>query len=339
MNRYISSVDNIRELHVEVSTLCNAACPMCARNDHGYGSKVDLVHWGVEDHLLVFTPELVNLSSVYFCGSHGDPLTHPNLLSVIEHCKRNNIQVNIYTNGSLRSLSWWKDFLKLLTENDKIIFGIDGLKTNHLYRQNTDIDKILERLSMSCKSLAKTQWDFIPFEHNEHELEECKKLSNIMGVDFFRLRKTARFKRNEYQVKNPQTGSNSHVLRPPVKLELRHPNFNRLQEISTTQITEYNINCVYKNNNRMYVNSRLTVLPCSYIGSDLESKKQIANDQLQIPIEELCLKNNSWQNIMDNKFYSNDLVNSFNNKNTISRCVHTCGVVSRILNQNEVIKR
>jgi MoaA/NifB/PqqE/SkfB family radical SAM enzyme len=339
MNRYVN-LEDIREIHAEVSTLCNAACPMCVRNDHGFNNlNINLTHWGDSDHEIVFSEELVNLKTVYFCGSHGDPLTQPDFLKTIEFCRKRNLSMHIFTNGSLRSLPWWNELTSLLTENDKIIFGIDGIKTNHLYRQNTDIDKILKRLKLCCQSSVKTQWDFIPFEHNEDELELCKQTSKNLGVDFFRLRKTARFKKNDREVKNSKSGVVTHVIRPPRNKELRHPNYNTLQEIAAGKhIESYNINCIYKNNSRYYVNSRLDVLPCSYIGSDLESNKKIKDNQLQIPVDFLNLRKFTWKQIIENNFYKNDLVESFTSCNTIGRCIHTCGVVSRILNQNEVVE-
>jgi MoaA/NifB/PqqE/SkfB family radical SAM enzyme len=338
MNQY-ATLESIRELHVEISTLCNAACPMCARNDHGYSNGFKSGQWSNNDHELVFGRELPNLSKVYFCGSHGDPLTHHNFIPILTHCKNRNIQVDIFTNGSLRTQSWWKDLVKILSDEDRIIFGIDGLETNHLYRQNTDIEKVLDRLSICCQAKVKTQWDFIPFEHNEHELEKCKDLAKKMGVDSFRLRKTARFKQNEHSVRNPKTGEITHILKPPTNVNLRHPDFDQLQYLSKTQLpTVYNINCIYKNNFRLYVNSKLQVLPCSYIGSDLESNRPVRADQLLIPAEELSLNHNTWHEILNSEFYINDLVESFTSVNATNRCIRTCGVVNRILNQNQILK-
>jgi MoaA/NifB/PqqE/SkfB family radical SAM enzyme len=337
MNVY-ATPESIIEMHVEVSNLCNAACPMCARNDHGYNIQSDLAFWNDTDHLRVFSDDLVNLKQVYFCGSHGDPLTCPSLIPIIKHCKSKGIVVHIFTNGSLKSIEWWSELVKFLTASDRVIFGIDGLKTNHLYRQNTDIEKILKRVKLCCESNVSTQWDFIPFEHNEHELEDCKVLSKSLGVDVFRLRKTARFKSNEFSVKNSKTGNVTHVIKPPANLKLRHPNFDKLQELSVSLPELYKISCVYKNNNRLYVNSRLDVLPCSYIGSDLESKKPVKENQLRVPVEDVSLKSKSWKEILENNFYKNDLIESFTNKETISRCIHTCGVVNRILGQNEIVK-
>ena len=34
--------DTVREFHVEISSRCNAACPMCARNVLGGATKPDL---------------------------------------------------------------------------------------------------------------------------------------------------------------------------------------------------------------------------------------------------------------------------------------------------------
>ena len=30
------TIDNVKELHLELTTLCNARCPLCVRNANGY---------------------------------------------------------------------------------------------------------------------------------------------------------------------------------------------------------------------------------------------------------------------------------------------------------------
>jgi hypothetical protein len=71
----------VREIHVEASTYCNARCPLCPRNL--YGLKVEGVY--PEVHLSVdkFKTCLSNFPErdyVYFNGNLGDPMMNPRIL-------------------------------------------------------------------------------------------------------------------------------------------------------------------------------------------------------------------------------------------------------------------
>ena len=44
--------DSVREFHVEISSRCNAACPMCSRNELGGATKTDLIQADWERDLI-----------------------------------------------------------------------------------------------------------------------------------------------------------------------------------------------------------------------------------------------------------------------------------------------
>jgi MoaA/NifB/PqqE/SkfB family radical SAM enzyme len=368
MNEYIS-LDNISTMHVEISTLCNAACPMCARNNNGAGLSPGLIErqWSFEDIDRVFTNEHKNLNLILFCGTHGDPLTEKYLFEAVLKAKNLKYNIQIQTNGSLRSVSWWKNLSSILDYTDTIAFGIDGLETNHLYRQNTDIDKILKRVEIVCKSKAKTQWDFIPFKHNEHELELCKQTAIKLGVDQFRIRKTPRFDKNAIFPVIDNFGKIIRQLEPPENLDLRHPELEKMKNIRSIfglpvdkkigsvikisndlqkkvkkinkHMIDYNIDCVYRNNRRIYVNSDLIVFPCCYISDENESGiLNVDQEEIQFPLKKLSLRDKNWSEIINHEFYRDKFVKSFTDKDsTLSRCIKTCGIVKREENQNQLI--
>ncbi len=331
---------NIEELHVEITNLCNAACPMCARNNSGFGMSENpgWGSWSKGEAKKVFSDSLPNLKRVFFCGTHGDPTAAPHLFEAVKICKERGLRVSIYTNGSARQEQWWKDLSQLLDEKDKIVFGIDGIETNHLYRQKTDIKKILSHLQICCDSAVSTQWDFLVFKHNEYELEKCKDLARNMGVDHFFLRKTARFYNDIFEVR----GANdriTHLLEPPISSEYRHPDTNTIREIHQTLPKNYSIACGYRQLKKIYVNSRLEVFPCCYISDENERLRLNINpEKIQIPLKEFNLRHYDWTQILENSFYKKDFVDSFISKNVLDRCIRTCGLIKRESNQEEKVE-
>ena len=83
--------DTVREFHVEISSRCNAACPMCARNVLGGATKPDLelADWPKESIPIIFDTQFKNLRNVLFCGTHGDPAIAPQSLNAVQYLKTN----------------------------------------------------------------------------------------------------------------------------------------------------------------------------------------------------------------------------------------------------------
>lgn len=349
----------IKELHVEITNKCNAACPMCDRNIFGSGTKAGrgLDEWSFEDIVRVFSEDLPDLDCVYFCGTHGDPLVAKNLLHAVKAAKAKKASVEIFTNGSLRSASWWSNFLGILDHTDRISFGIDGIDTNHLYRRNTNIDHVLKNLNMACKSETRVKWDFLAFKHNEHEIEKCKALASSYGVDEFRIRRTARFDNFDPFPVLDQYGNIEYYLEQPDNMDLRHPDMQSMKQISSSidpktaynylirvndfdykksdlrKFGDYKISCLYRKNKKIYVNSRLEVFPCCYISDHYETYKTHTVEELRYPFGELTLKEKSWPEILHHDFFKKQLEESWSGSNVIPRCIKTCGIANRELGQ------
>jgi MoaA/NifB/PqqE/SkfB family radical SAM enzyme len=77
---------------------------------------------------------------------------------------------------------------------DYIKVAIDGIsnETNSLYRVGADVSKVMENfeLLMRRKKELKSEvpvveWQFVVFKHNEHEVEEAKRIAKRLGVDYF----------------------------------------------------------------------------------------------------------------------------------------------------------
>jgi MoaA/NifB/PqqE/SkfB family radical SAM enzyme len=346
--------ENIQELHVEITNKCNAACPMCDRNQFGGLTNPGrgLSEWSLDDISKAFS-NLPNLKFVYFCGTHGDPIAAKHVFEAVKAAKDVGAQIEMFTNGSLKTETWWSKFVGILDAGDRITFAIDGIETNHLYRQNTDVNKILKHLKIVCDSPVQTRWDYLVFKHNEHEMESSKKLAKELGVDHFRFRRTPRFDRfNPYPVIDSD-GNITHYLEPPTDSEYRHPSLKEMTDFlkqiksneSLNTLNEFKyidkplpnfywkIECIYKESQKMYINSRMEVFPCCYISDRYETFKTISNAELKYPTGELLLNKKPWKEILEHDFFK-ELIQSWTQSNVIPRCIRTCGIVKREAEQN-----
>jgi MoaA/NifB/PqqE/SkfB family radical SAM enzyme len=357
----------IEVLHLEPTNKCNAACPMCDRNIFGGVDRPNrgMADWSLADIDRVFTDELTNLKIVRLCGTHGDPIVAKHLFEIAERTKQFGAAFELHTNGSLRTETWWRDFTALLDERDFVVFSVDGIETNHLYRQRTDINKILANMRVVSESRARLYWDYHVFKHNEHEIDRAKEIARELNFSSFRVRRTPRFEHYQpFPVMNTK-GEVTHYLEPPNNPELRHPNLEKIQAtthyrndatdkdklaadvkamlrkriqktVAHVPITdqEYNIRCMYKDTKKIYVNSRLEVVPCSYLGDHNETFKSITTRELRFPVDELNLGNKTWTEVLDHPYYDHQLMDSFTNSNVIPRCIKTCGFTNRTPAQN-----
>lgn len=283
--------ENINWLHLENTTRCNAHCPFCARNKNGFGLKSGFQEQDIENS--VFEKILLdhkNLNTVQFCGSFGDPIASKNFMELINiTLKYKNIKrIVIHTNGSIKTPKFWGNLIKTIKHLEhQIIFGIDGLKdTNHIHRQNTNFDKIIENATAVIKEGGFAEWQFIVFKHNEHQVIDAYKLSKKLGFKKF-TRKTAVIKSIALNFK---TGIPYEIL--PSNL-VSYKNYENKSENNFIDQEK----CDHLKYKQIYVDVKGAIYPCCYLIRDKE-KKYISNKKWNISEEFLskswnksCLKN------------------------------------------------
>jgi hypothetical protein len=79
---------------------------------------------------------LPNLHTVQFCGNLGDPCASKIINNQLSIIKEKNLNLQLHTNGSLRTVDWWAELAILFGDKIEVWFAIDGLEDTHaIYRQ------------------------------------------------------------------------------------------------------------------------------------------------------------------------------------------------------------
>ena len=189
---------NLSLLHVELTNRCVLECPACPRTiwkeiTKRPVNKSDLSIDAFEKFLDCDSGKSVE--TLLLCGDYGDCIYYPELFDFIKRFRHKKFK--ICTNGSRRTKEFWLQLSELLTNDDVIIFGIDGLEdTNHLYRKNADWSSIMTAIDIMSKSSAKLKWQTIVFSFNEDSLKDIKTFAESKGAEFFAI-KTHRFGNDE----------------------------------------------------------------------------------------------------------------------------------------------
>jgi len=247
-------------IHYEPTSRCNAACPMCARNINGEGCIVPLQDLSLELFKTQVGACIDKLEKVFFCGAVGDPCADKTLLDKISWLKqqRKDIVIGINTNGSIRNAVWWTQCGELLDGiYDYVVFSIDGLEdTNHIYRVGVQYKKIIENAQAYIDTGASAHWDMLVFDHNKHQIEECKRLADSMGFTWFRSKETDRWDQFDLE-----------QIRPA----------NRPNKIDYKAIED--IQCERNIEQSTYIDHRGQEFPCCHIGEMYYSKTQAHDNQ------------------------------------------------------------
>ena len=101
------SLDTLEVIDFELSSHCNSKCPQCPRYDMLGNVHKDLKLAHLTYNIMEKLPitKMKNLKRITFRGNFGDPLMNPELDSIIDLFKKQ--QLHISTNASLRDVKWW----------------------------------------------------------------------------------------------------------------------------------------------------------------------------------------------------------------------------------------
>ncbi len=199
------SYEQLRHVHLELTTRCNARCPMCARNACGEPApglvSSDL---SIEDMKSLLPPSLVTrLEAVDFCGAYGDPILAPDVLAIVRYVREvaADCRLTLYTNGGVRTTDWWAELAQVLGDRGRVVFAIDGVTaaTSSIHRRGVDFDKAMANAEAFIAEGGDARWEYLVFRHNEAELAEALDMSRRMGFREFSFKKTDRFLQPSYE--------------------------------------------------------------------------------------------------------------------------------------------
>lgn len=189
------TTDNVIQVHVELSTFCNAACPKCPRYIDGtmvLRPGLELEQITLEKFKRYFDEKFIKQTTQWlFCGTHGDPMMAKDSIDIFEYLYsiNDNLQIRMNTNGGMRSQKDWKRLGELSKKYNKLFtvtFSIDGLEdTNHLYRRNVDWNILIRNVKTYIDAGGRATWDFLVFRHNQHQIDEAKRLAADWGFSEF----------------------------------------------------------------------------------------------------------------------------------------------------------
>jgi sulfatase maturation enzyme AslB (radical SAM superfamily) len=259
-------------LHLEISSKCNARCPLCPRNFYGFEHNDGYIEHNLtlNETQKIFSDNFIKqLTVVNINGNFGDAVMNTETVAIVKHFRTVNpsVEILISTNAGARNSKFWKDLARL---NTKISFCIDGLSDTHsLYRQNTDYSVVLNNAKTFIDHGGHAIWKMIKFDHNQHQFDEAKLISQSMGFKSFQ---PIDHGRNVAPVFN-NSKKLTHVIGKPKITDFEtlwqiqtDPDYTVLLEQVAPNSKIKPISCLVKKQKSIYVSSVGDVFPCCFLG-------------------------------------------------------------------------
>ena len=174
-------------ISIEPTTSCNLRCPQCPSGLRSFSRPTGMLSLPVFQQAINELHRTTGYVTLYF---QGEPYLNTQFLDMVSYANRHRMYTATSTNAHyLTPANAEKTVASGL---DRLIISIDGTTqdTYGKYRIGGNIEKVLEgtknlveakrRLKASTPHII---WQFIVFGHNEHQLDEVKRLAKTFKVD------------------------------------------------------------------------------------------------------------------------------------------------------------
>lgn len=285
------SYQDVREVHLELSSNCNASCPRCPRNFYGYphNSGYPVTDLSLSDIEKIFKPDFIaQLRRILVNGNLGDFMLARDAVEIIEYLRSHNkkMEILISTNGSARKPEFWE---RLAKSNVVIRFCLDGLEGVHeLYRVNTQYQTIIRNAQSFIKAGGRAVWKMIKFDHNVHQIDQAKAVSESLGFEKFMLVAGDRDTGPVFD----KDGNLTHMIGSSPAPEgtviefmyHRRGSLERKRESLYQNPIKPNLRCHTKVVRTIYIASNGDVFPCCFLGhypKTFDPNLMFGNDQIK----------------------------------------------------------
>jgi MoaA/NifB/PqqE/SkfB family radical SAM enzyme len=264
------SIDQIKDVHIELTTLCNARCPMCERNANGfpYNFGYPESSLSLSDIQKIFSCDFIKqLRSFTVCGNYGDFVACPDALEIINYVRASNsdIKITISTNGSARNNKFWT---QLSVARPEVSFCIDGLEDTHsLYRLDTNWAHIIRNAGAFISAGGSAVWKMIKFDHNQHQVDACRKLAHDLGFIRFDLADHGRSSGSAFDRSGNLTHQiGSGIIHTTTENIIHWKHHTESIEWVSKKQEKNSLDCYSQRAKSIYVAGNGEVYPCCYLG-------------------------------------------------------------------------
>jgi len=165
--------DEILEVELELTGLCNLHCPLCTRS-YENGKHLAVYHTRPVEEWIAQLDEYPNLKNVCLAGVVSEPTLYKEFVPLVKYLVGRKLEIELYANGNTHNEQWWEELGHIFAPTDRIYFTICG-STQELhakYRVNSKLQQVLDHAAAFRKAGKCNDYvQHIRFKYNQEDLE------------------------------------------------------------------------------------------------------------------------------------------------------------------------
>lgn len=185
------------QLMIDPANACQLNCPGCVHSSNPGWVKQSAIDWPPGTLSLTQYEKILRLYGPFAFGAvlynYGEPLLNPLTPQYISMARQYLLFTLLSTNLSLPKIN-----LEALINSglNHLIISIDGVtqETYEKYRRGGKLDLVLDNLRKLIEAKKRLGlktpylvWQFLTFEHNQHEVDSAIDLAKSIGVDAIQI--------------------------------------------------------------------------------------------------------------------------------------------------------
>lgn len=175
-------------LYFDLTNVCNLRCPLCPTGRALPGYPKGFMSRALFRAILDELGESALCAGLY---NWGEPLLHPDLLSMIEDAHAKGLATHLSTNLNTPS----EDRLRALLASplDQLVVSCDGVDEPSYgrYRRGGSFTRVMENLRFLLAHRRGRRpaiiWQYLVMRHNEAAMERARELAAELGVDLLQF--------------------------------------------------------------------------------------------------------------------------------------------------------
>jgi len=180
-----------RTIRLEASTACQLQCPSCPTTHGKLAEKIGTGFLGFDTFkaLIDNNPWVTDVE----LSNWGEICLSPDLLSIIEYAHGKNVARYVDSGVNLSTVR--EDVREALVRYKfrRMTCSIDGAtsETYSLYRKRRSFERVIENITRTNHLKVeygtrspKLLWQFIAFDHNEHEIPVARQMAEDLAMRF-----------------------------------------------------------------------------------------------------------------------------------------------------------
>ena len=178
------------EWEIDTTNICQLQCPLCHTGLGTVNRDKGFMHFDTYARVVDQIEDSCVWLSLY---SWGEPFLNPQIDRFIAYAHEKRIATLVSSNLNKPLTPEMAERL-VRSGLDVLIISMDGITQDvyQVYRVNGHLDRVLDNIRLLVQKRAELgsatpvlEWQFIVMRHNEHQVEDARRMAGELGIDQF----------------------------------------------------------------------------------------------------------------------------------------------------------